>query len=127
MPSILETMKKIFAILIICLAFARVQAQEKEIEVKYQRDSVIPTDGIRNTVKVPKPLDTKVTTVKKPVVPAKKKKPAAPVKKLVPMAPVKDKPDTLKVLLTPQQKKLLKDKNSPRRGATDRPNERTAK
>jgi hypothetical protein len=130
-------MKKIFIILIIAFTGSQVSAQE-EIEVKYQRDSVIPTGDNR----IRKLKTVELSTLQKKEVKKYKRSnkakqaaiknnsalnDAAKKEKLQQLK--KEKHDTLQAILTPAQKLKIKQekKNPPHRGVTNMPNERTAK
>jgi hypothetical protein len=130
-------MKKLFIILIIAFTGSQVIAQE-EIEVKYQRDSVIPVKDTRikklKTVELSslqKKQVNKYRRSNKAIQAAIKNNAtlneAAKKEKLKQLK--KEKHDTLQAILTPAQKMKIKQekKNPPHRGVTNMPNERTAK
>ena len=108
-------MKKIFvALTVLSIMSFKTYSQEKELPVLYQKDSAVPMNGEHIThLKIKKqkgihpPSKTKIKSKHTQV----------------------HKTDKLETIITPAEKEKLKEKknNTPRRGVTNMPNERTAK
>jgi hypothetical protein len=117
-------MKKILTIIIIiCIAASKSFSQEKELPVLHQRDSAVPVNVI--PVKKVKPV-----TLSKQQQSTRKYKSSSKGKKTIikttsSLTEQKEK-QKLEVVLTPEQKIKLKEKEKqPHRGVTNMPNERT--
>lgn len=117
-------MKKIFvAFTVLTFISFKTFSQEKELPVLYQKDSAVPMRGEHMThVKIQKQK-------------AKDKSKQnnllhTPAKNKIKLKPSQiHKTDKLETIITPAEKEKLKEKknNTPRRGVTNMPNERTAK
>lgn len=130
-------MKRLSFILLICFTGLTVFSQE-QIEVKYQKDSAIPMNVVKvNKIKTLDLTHQQKKEVKKyhkaqkiKIALIKKNTSLTTTQKKDQMEQMKkEKYDKLEAILTPEQKEKIKQNkiDTPRRGVTNMPNERTAK